>query len=1078
MGAKDSKPCCITYEDAVKQVTASEFKRLQDAFKRASTLSGYMTQQTFVREVMGDGVPPKLAETASLNNEKVSYEDFHEWLQLHEDATAVTRWLLKEPTSVALTNDSETPTFYQTLAGVTHLEELDIIELEKRYWLLKGNSKTGKFDLDTFTPLVSPPVPSSVCKGFFDAFDENRDNHIDFKEMACGISACCRGPELERHKFCFKIFDADQANRLSRQQLVDMLSAMMAVEQESPYAEMPAGTEANASALADELLREYDANNGAYLSREDYLVWTLHRQLPNAFLRLLFQVCHVVLGLKPSCKDEEQEIISEWVAREDRRGMQKSYTAQSDNPNVVATNFTPVSRDDAASVSSMGSAETLVSTGGGGGGGGGVHSRSSSPALIAAAASPVFEVCLLSFQNGCLQLASSTSSASLPAATAVMRAPASIPQKPGAIDNTPLVVPNTQKVMMLTSEGGKLRRSPLLAPARDFQLVPEPVWKTLSQWYGGSPALPRTVIPSSVRNPIAELELHPISLRLLRHQAAAKPIGPVSWHGMAGSFAAVNMFADAPGYNPPAPVPPRRYLAYMAAFSRWTSVRQLYEFLCSRLRIRYEDMRLWKFMDENTMELLEEEEVNLVDLEIDDNQQILIEVRNKDLTWPEELSNLAKNRASRKLSGGGATERGATGLNNLGNTCFLNSALQCVSNTRPLTQYFKQNLHLYELNRCIRNDVYFLSSQKSRPSLFGFPLILPCHEYTTQQELYQCVWTQVGRLVSPLPPNEHGVLNHALDCDDSLGYEYPFILKAVQRDGFTCAWCPWFRFCRGCKIECCDADFCRASAYVAVDWDPTALHLRYQASLERVFVDHGSVEQSRRLQTEPIDLATCLQAFTKWEELGEDELYYCSKCRQHRLAQKKLDLWRLPPVLVIHLKRFQFVNGRWVKSHKIVKFPPRDLDPSSFLAPRARALSLSRANTIEETQLPNGNVHPQPDTSNLFQDQYYHWVHRGADTTTPNYDLYAIACHTGILGGGHYVCYAKNPNNKWYCYNDSSCKETTMEQVDGDSAYILFYERAGLGYERYQPDVSGLQPQCPDPESDFDSDYRKNCCVQ
>ena len=31
-------------------------------------------------------------------------------------------------------------------------------------------------------------------------------------------------------------------------------------------------------------------------------------------------------------------------------------------------------------------------------------------------------------------------------------------------------------------------------------------------------------------------------------------------------------------------------------------------------------------------------------------------------------------------------------------------------------------------------------------------------------------------------------------------------------------------------------------------------------------------------------------------------------------------------------------------------------------------------------------------------------------------------CHTGILGGGHYVCYAKNPNSKWYLYNDSSCK--------------------------------------------------------
>ena len=34
----------------------------------------------------------------------------------------------------------------------------------------------------------------------FLAFDENNDNQIDFKELVCGISACCRGPYSERHK--------------------------------------------------------------------------------------------------------------------------------------------------------------------------------------------------------------------------------------------------------------------------------------------------------------------------------------------------------------------------------------------------------------------------------------------------------------------------------------------------------------------------------------------------------------------------------------------------------------------------------------------------------------------------------------------------------------------------------------------------------------------------------------------------------------------------------------------------------------------------------------------------------------
>ena len=45
------------------------------------------------------------------------------------------------------------------------VQETDIIELEKRYWTLKSGTRTGKFDLDTFTPLVSPPIPQCLCQG-------------------------------------------------------------------------------------------------------------------------------------------------------------------------------------------------------------------------------------------------------------------------------------------------------------------------------------------------------------------------------------------------------------------------------------------------------------------------------------------------------------------------------------------------------------------------------------------------------------------------------------------------------------------------------------------------------------------------------------------------------------------------------------------------------------------------------------------------------------------------------------------------------------------------------------------------
>ena len=45
------------------------------------------------------------------------------------------------------------------------MEENDIIDLEKDFWLLKSQSKTGRFDVQAFKSTVCPPLPESLAEG-------------------------------------------------------------------------------------------------------------------------------------------------------------------------------------------------------------------------------------------------------------------------------------------------------------------------------------------------------------------------------------------------------------------------------------------------------------------------------------------------------------------------------------------------------------------------------------------------------------------------------------------------------------------------------------------------------------------------------------------------------------------------------------------------------------------------------------------------------------------------------------------------------------------------------------------------
>uniref|UniRef100_A0A8C1ARS2 Ubiquitin carboxyl-terminal hydrolase n=1 Tax=Cyprinus carpio carpio TaxID=630221 RepID=A0A8C1ARS2_CYPCA len=184
---------------------------------------------------------------------------------------------------------------------------------------------------------------------------------------------------------------------------------------------------------------------------------------------------------------------------------------------------------------------------------------------------------------------------------------------------------------------------------------------------------------------------------------------------------------------------------------------------------------------------------------------------------------------------------------------------------------------------------------------------------------------------------------------------------------------------------------------VAIDWDSDTRKLCYDDQEAEAYDKHESMLHAQKKKT-TVALRECIELFTTMETLGEHDPWYCPTCKKHQQATKKFDLWSLPRILVVHLKRFSY-NRCWRdKLDTVVDFPIRDLNMSEFVCdPKA--------------------------------DPYV-------------YDLIAVSNHYGGMGGGHYTAYGKNKmDGKWYYFDDSSVSSSTEDQIVTKAAYVLFYQR-------------------------------------
>tara|TARA_B100000963_G_C22620313_1_gene669600 strand:+ start:1565 stop:2569 length:1005 start_codon:yes stop_codon:yes gene_type:complete len=324
--------------------------------------------------------------------------------------------------------------------------------------------------------------------------------------------------------------------------------------------------------------------------------------------------------------------------------------------------------------------------------------------------------------------------------------------------------------------------------------------------------------------------------------------------------------------------------------------------------------------------------------------------------------------------------KGLSGLVNMGNTCWLNSATQLLSNVLPLTEYFMENKYKEDINYS-KKEYKFLK------------------EWI---KLLHGLWTE-NCIIKPLSYHKHfyhfydGGLYEQEDSEEGLSKILDLLHESVSYEvdikhngkpknktdrlmiESIKAWENNFKKGYSKIVELFYGQYlsevkCLNCGHCSNTFDPFSI---IQLSLDNHYT---TLEDS-------------LNHFVQSEKLDTEYNWKCDNCNANDESEKKILLWKSPKVLLIQLKRFDFLNA--CKLQNNIKFPFHNLELSKYI--------------------------------------------EGYDKTESTYDLCGIIEHIGGINGGHYISHILNSNKKWYTYNDENVKESSIESIKNRQAYILCY---------------------------------------
>lgn len=361
-----------------------------------------------------------------------------------------------------------------------------------------------------------------------------------------------------------------------------------------------------------------------------------------------------------------------------------------------------------------------------------------------------------------------------------------------------------------------------------------------------------------------------------------------------------------------------------------------------------------------------------------------------------------------------------TGLTNFGVTCYMNSTIQCLSATIPLSRFFIDNRFRYYVQK------NWKGSQGVMPGLYA--------------NLTRSLWKNDVEVIMPTSfRNFCGRLNRewAIDRQQDAKEFFDFVVDCLHED-LNINWqrtplrpltfseemqrermpmtkvsrIEWDRYCHreesfisslfagqhASRLRCTT---CRQTS--------TTYEAFYSISVEIPPTGAGDIYQ-------------CLRSYCQEEMLSGDEVWKCPHCKCKRMATKQIIITRAPQILVVHFKRFSASKTQSArKIHTPIEFPLHGLRMDDFVI-----------------------THPSPPPPEPGMPPT-----TGATVPPFTYDAFAVLRHLGSsMGSGHYISLVRDAERQcWRKFDDDRATDfnprelRSRERLQNEQAYIVFYER-------------------------------------